>query len=291
MRDNWMDGTDSGDGAWHGSPRLIDEYATDPGTVDGAIAASFEAHLLACDRCRNAVTERVGAVVLEDSWKRVATLVDTPRLSLPERVLTRLGVADSTARLLAATPALSLVSLGSIVVLAALAVVSSRVTDSTGLFLVAAPLLPLVAIVAAFASVADPVGEAAVPTPLHGVGLVLRRAAVILTAVFVVLGVADLAIGDLDAPVIAWLLPALALPAGAMALGTWFRAEVAATGLGLGWMAVVLGIRLMNGLHTDFADSTTFAPRGQLVASIVLVGALAVVAVRRDRFQVMEGVR
>ncbi|HUS42195.1 MAG TPA: hypothetical protein VMY16_05985 [Ilumatobacteraceae bacterium] len=291
MSNTWMGDPDPSETAWHAPRSLIDRFAVDPGGVDSAVAASFEAHLVACARCRDAVTERVGGVVLEDSWRRVASLIDTPHLSILERVMIRLGVSDSTARLLGGTPALTLATLGSVVTLAAMAVATSRITDSAGGFLVVAPLLPLLAIVAAFASVADPVGEAAVPTPMHGVGLVLRRAAVVLSAVFMVLGVADLAVGDLNAPVVAWLLPALALPVGALALGTWFRAEVAAMTLGIGWMVVVLGVRWTNGLHTDFADSTTFAPPGQVAAFVLLLGAAAVVVVRRDQFQTMEGVR
>ena len=286
MTGTWSDGS-----GWHVPPTLIDRFTTDPSSVDSASAASLEAHLLACDRCRDAVNKSFGDMALEESWQRVATLIDTPRLSMLERALLRLGVSDSTARLLAGTPSLSLASLGSVVTLAALMVASSRITNSTGGFLVVAPLLPLLAVVAAFASVADPVGEAAVPTPLHGVGLVLRRSVGVLAAVFLVLALADLAIGDLDAPVIAWLLPALALPVGALALGTWLRAEVAATALGLGWIATVLGVRWIDGLSTDFADSTTFAPPGQAFALACLLGSAAVVAVRRDRFQVMEGVR
>ncbi len=281
----------SGGNAWHASPALIDRFAVDPGELDDAVAASLEAHLVACGVCRSAVNERVGHAALEESWHRVATIIDTPRQSVGERMMIRLGVSESTARLVAGTPALSLASLGSIVVLAALAVASSRITDTSGAFLVAAPLLPLVAIVGAFASVADPVGETAVPTPLHGAGLVLRRAVVIMAVVFVVLGAADLAIGDLDAPVVAWLLPALALPVGALALGTWVRAEVAGTTLGLSWMAVVFGVRWIDGLHTDFADTSTFAVQGQFAAFIGLVCAAAVLLVRRDQFQTMEGVR
>ncbi len=281
----------SGGNAWHASEALIERFAVDPGEFDDAVAASLEAHLVACGDCRSAVRERVGDSVLEESWHRVATIIDTPRRSIGERMMIRLGVSESTARLVAGTPALSLASLGSIVVLAVLAVSSSRMTDSSGAFLVMAPLFPLVAVASAFASVADPVGETAVPTPLQGAGLVLRRAVVILAVVFVVLGAADLAMGDLDAPVVAWLLPALALPVGALALGTWVRAEVAATTLGLSWMTVVLGVRWMAGQHSDFADTSTFAPPGQFAAFIVLLSAAAVLLVRRDQFQVLEGVR
>ncbi|MCZ7537097.1 MAG: hypothetical protein M5T61_15150 [Acidimicrobiia bacterium] len=180
---------------WHAPEKLLDGFVADPGEIDSAAAASLEAHLLACDRCRGAVRARASESALEDSWHRVVAVIDTPRLSVVERVLIRLGVSESTARLLAGTPALSAAAAGSVAFVAAGFVASSRITESTGGFLVVAPLLPLLAVGAAFASVADPAGETAVPTPLQGVGLVLRRAAVILTAVFVILGAANLAIG------------------------------------------------------------------------------------------------
>ncbi len=279
------------DDSWHASEMLLDRFVADPCAVDGITAASLEAHLLTCGRCRARVSERTSTTLVADSWRRVAAAIDEPRLSLLERVMIRLGVSESTARLLAGTPSLGLAGLGSIIVLASAAVASGRATDTSGGFLVLAPLLPLLAIATAFAAVADPAGEAGVATPLHGIGLVLRRAVVLLVAVFMVLGAADLAVGEVGVPVIAWVLPALALTLGALALGTWYRAETAASGLAIVWTLAVVGVRWMDGFQTGYADTATFSPPGQAIALLVLVIATAVVVVRRDQFQLMGDVR
>lgn len=276
---------------WHAPSDLLDRFAADPSAVEGVRAASLEAHLLACDQCREAVSSRTSTDFLEQSWSAVAAQIDEPHLSVVERVLCRLGVSEGTARLLGATPGLSLAGLLAVVAIAAGAVVSSRSTDTAGAFLVVAPLLPLLAVAGTFSSVADPAGEAGIVTPLHGLGLALRRSVVVLAVVFFALGVADLAVGELGVPVLAWVLPSWALAACAMALTTWFRAESAAVGLGLAWTLLVLVTRWAEGHTAAYAEAVVFAPAGQVAALVVLAGATWVVVVRRAHFQTMEVIR
>ncbi len=273
---------------WHASEELLTRFAADPTAIDGAAAASLEAHLVVCDRCRSAVATHMGADELDRSWSAIAVEIDQPRRSPLERLLGVLGVPDATARLVGATPALTAAGLAAVVVLAVAAVAGSRATDATGAFLVVAPLLPMLAVAVAFAPASDPAGEAGVATPLHGLGLVLRRSAVVLSAAFLVLAVTDLAIGDLDAPVVAWLLPAWALVAGALALSTWLRAEVSAAGLGLAWMVVVAVARWVEGPAAGYAEAVVFGPEGQVAASVLLMIAAGVVVLRRSRFQTLE---
>ena len=274
--------------AWHAPDDLLERFVADPTQIDSASASSLEAHLVACDRCRVALNSQVDATEIERSWSSIEVRIDQPRRSALERVLGILGVPDATARLVGATPAFTVAGVAAVLLIAATAVAGSLATDTSGAFLVVAPVLPLLTVAAAFAPAADPAGEAGVATPLHGLGLVLRRSAVVLSAVFLVLAAADLAIGDLDAPVVAWLLPALALVAGALALSTWFRPEVSTAGLGLGWMVVVSVARWVEAPTAGYAESAVFGPGGQVVALAALLGAAGVVVLRRARFQMSE---
>src|SRR6266508_2792460 len=91
-------------GAWHADGEVLAAYRD--GRLDTAGRWSVEAHLTSCAACRL----QAGALVDPAQLRRLrATLieaVDVPRTGMVERLLVRLGVADHTARLLAATPAL-----------------------------------------------------------------------------------------------------------------------------------------------------------------------------------------
>ena len=91
-------------GAWHADGALLAAYHDQ--RLDAAARWSVEAHLTSCAACRL----QAGALVDPARLRRLrAALIDTvdlPRAGAAERLLVRLGVADHTARLLAATPAL-----------------------------------------------------------------------------------------------------------------------------------------------------------------------------------------
>ena len=173
------------------------------------------------------MTAAAAPALAATSWAAIADRIDRPRPTLLERFLRRLGIGSGTGRLLAATPALQLAGLAAVAAVALAAGMLSRTVGANGLFLVLAPLVPLAAVAASFAPAADPAGEAGVGTPLHGAGLVLRRAGAVLAVTFGLLGVAALALPDLGPAAAAWVLPALALTLGSLALGTWLRVEVA----------------------------------------------------------------
>jgi hypothetical protein len=156
---------------------------------------------------------------------------------------------------------------------------------------VLAPLAPLAAVAVAFAPGTDPAGEAGLATALHGVGLVVRRAVVVLGLTFAVLALAALALPDLDATAAAWVLPALALAVGSLALGTWLRVEVAVAALAGGWLLTVWSVWWIAGRGMALAESATFAPAGQSAALAAAAAAAAVVAVRRDRYATLEAFR
>ena len=275
------------DAHWHVPPALLAGFADDPGAVDDITAASIDAHLLACADCRRALTAAAPALAAT-SWAAVADRIDRPRSTVLERLLRRLGVGSGTIRLLAATPALQAAGLVAVAVVAVAAGVLSRTAGADGIFLVFAPLVPLAAVAASFASATDPAGEAGVGTPLHGAGLVLRRASAILAVNLGLLGAAALALPDLGPSAAAWVLPSLALALGALALGTWLRAEVAVATLAGGWLLTVWSLWWLAGHHVAVADSATFTASGQLAALAAVAAAVIVLVARRDRFATLE---
>ncbi|MEX2293521.1 MAG: hypothetical protein WD691_06995 [Acidimicrobiales bacterium] len=273
---------------WHASDELIARFATDPSNIDHARAASLEAHLVDCARCRSQINEHVDSSFLDDSWARIADEIDRPHESPIERLLRTSGMPAGWARLISATPGLRGAGAISVVAILIVAVLSSLTTDTAGAFLIFAPLLPMAAVAASFHPTADPAGEAGVATPLHGWALAVRRTLVLGGGALVLIGLAELAVGAVGVPIAAWVLPSLALAAGALALGTWLRIEAAVGSLVAGWVVLVCAVRWLDGTDVSFADSTTFALGGRLCTVAALVLAVAVIVVRRDRFQTME---
>jgi hypothetical protein len=96
-----------------------------------------------------------------------------------ERLLVRLGVADHTARLLAATPALRGSWLLAVAVTLAFAVLAAWARpgpDAILAFLCVAPLLPLAGIAVAYGPGIDPTYEIGLAAPLRSFRLLLLGA-------------------------------------------------------------------------------------------------------------------
>jgi hypothetical protein len=275
---------------WHGGTAAPAADRRD--AAFDVMAASIEEHLLGCATCRVALTEEVGgsptaARSMAASWTAIADRIDRPGRTLPERLLAAIGVGEGWARLVASTPALRLAALAGAVVMAVLAVVMSLRTDTDVLFLAVAPLVPLAAVATAFSPAADPAGEAGVATPLHGGGLLLRRTAVVLTFDVCVLALASLALHDRGLRAFAWLLPAIAVTATALALTTWRRAEIATGAAALAWtIAVWVGWWANAGSVTT--EAGPFGPAGQVGSVAIALVALVVTAVRRHRLFLLE---
>jgi hypothetical protein len=97
-----------------------------------------------------------------------------------------------------------------------------------------------------------------------------------------------MALGSLTLPGIglehaAWLLPALGLSFASVALATWVRIELAASGLALVW---VLGLAVASWLHAGHTATASLAPLrapGQIFCAALAITAVAVLAARRDR--------
>src|SRR6266571_1357630 len=67
--------------------------------LDEARVFSIEAHLIACDVCRTALSPQANPERLERMWSEVVEAVDSPRPGPVERILRALGVKDHLARL------------------------------------------------------------------------------------------------------------------------------------------------------------------------------------------------
>lgn len=272
----------------HPHADVLRRYARDPSDVDPVGASSIEAHLVSCDGCRTSLNGAVGRPFIDASWEAVVDRVDQPRRSAFELALARVGISETSARLLAATPTLRVAATAAVAIVAALAVVASQAGDGSEYLLALAPLVPLGVVAMTFAATTEPAGEVAIGTPLHGLGLVARRSVVVAVVAFAALGLADVAIGDAAASNATWVLPSLALTASVVALATWVRVELVTALLGGGWVALVWPMRLVVDRSVDVGDSIAFTVEGQVVAACLVVASVAAVWVRRDRFESVE---
>jgi hypothetical protein len=268
---------------WHASPDVLTRYAEEPEALDDAVASSLELHLLGCEPCRAALADATPPATLARSWDTVADRIDRPRPGAAERVLRHLGVASTHARLVAATRSLQLSWLGAMAAVVAGTVLVAHRTDSPGPFLVVAPIVPLVSVAIAFAAGSDPAGEAGAAAPLSGLGLVLRRAIAVLVATLLVLTVGGASLPGFTLADLAWVLPALALSLGGLALGTWMRVEIAASTLALSWLAALWTAVALDPSH-PLPDLAPLAIPGQLTCAALVAIATAVLVARRDTF-------
>ena len=62
---------------WHADPPTLEAYAT--GSLDDVRASSLEAHLLACEICRERLATSVPAASLDRMWHEVVVSLDAPR--------------------------------------------------------------------------------------------------------------------------------------------------------------------------------------------------------------------
>jgi len=208
--------------------------------------------------------------------------VTAPPRSRFERALLALRVPEPTARLMAATPVLRwawFAAVGLVLVLAASAGSKQwEPGDQLAVFLVLAPIIPVLGVALAYGPHSDRAYEVTVATPLSGLRLILLR-----TITVVVAAAALSLLTVLTSPThgwlrLAWLLPALATTTTALALGAHLGMRRAAVGVGLGWLTlVVVGAQVAS-------DATApFGAVGQLCALGVTIVAAAMLAMSRRR--------
>ncbi|GIJ54489.1 hypothetical protein [Virgisporangium aurantiacum] len=255
--------------SWHLTDSDLTGYAT------GAFAAPFtwsvEAHLAACEDCRARLTAAASPALADDGWNRLDAELDAPFPGPVERMLVAVGVSESTARLLAATPALRLSWLSAVAVTIALTAGLAHLADPI-VFLVLTPLLPLLGVAAAFGPRTDPTYELTVVAPIHTFRLVLLRCFAVLSVVSLLAAAATLTMTTEGLPIVGWFLPSLGLTAAALMLAPRLGPVPAASVVGAGWLVLVV----VTGLSTN---AVLFSLAGQAV--IAVGAAVAALGLRR----------
>ncbi|MET7701754.1 MULTISPECIES: anti-sigma factor family protein [unclassified Streptomyces] len=274
----------SGEGAWHADGDDLRAY------VQGELTAprlwSVDTHLAACARCRSALAEVSDPVALDAGWERLDAELDAPRPGLVESLLVRIGVADHTARLLAATPVLRRSWLGAVAAVLMMTVAAAdavRTASSPTLFLALAPLLPLAGVALSYGPVLDPTYEMTVVAPMNGFRLLMVRTFAVLAVGLGLNGLATLALPEYGLRALAWLLPALALTATGLALTPRLGPVLAPGLVGGAWVGLLVAARLSaDGTDVILAP---FTAAGQGVAAGAAALAAGLLYVVRDRFE------
>lgn len=274
---------------WHADAELLAGYVG--GTLGRAHAASLESHLVSCASCRHAVAPLVPPDRLASNLAAISERVDRPESHAVGWLLERVGVPEHVARMLTITPAARTAWLTGVAVAITIAVGARQVdVDERTLvaLLVAAPLVPLIGVTAAFASRVDPARELIVAAPTSALELFLVRALAVLTPAATVALLASIAVPGQGWEPVLWLAPALGLAVTTLALGTWVPLRTAAWLVGVGWVLVSFA-SVRGAPRADLLDHVpAFQPAGQLVLVVLTLFAGAVVALRRDAFEVVD---
>ena len=256
--------------SWHIDSETLERYAT--GTASSATAASAEAHLTGCADCRALLAPSVAASRLDAIWAEVDRQVDLTSRPLAERLLTRAGVREDTARLLAVTPSLRGAWLTSVLLASALAAFAANVSGSSGrgmvLFLTLAPLLPVAGVALSYGPAADPAYELTLAAPYSVLRLVLLRSVAVVTCTVALTALGSLVLADNGWRAVAWLLPALALSAATLALSVRTTPTWASAAVGTAWLCIVL---VTQGTSQD---ELVFGAPGQVAALLLLAAAV-----------------
>jgi hypothetical protein len=269
--------------SWHVDHATAERYAQRE--LDATSSASVEAHLLACGECRATLGAVAQDPVLDELWTAIVDTISRPQLGWIERFLLALGVSEASARIVAATSRARwsyLLAVALSLLLAVLAWRSDR-AELFGAFLVLAPLGPLVATATAFGRWSDPVYELVATVPTSAIRLLLVRTAAAVTPAIVLTSISLPWVADRGWLAVAWLLPALALALGALALSSWMAIEPAAIALASVWVAAPLVLRLDVGDLLDLLGGPV-----QLASLIAAACAGTVTVLRRSAYDYRE---
>jgi hypothetical protein len=229
---------------------------------------------------------RVDQVRIDRNWMAISTELFAPQPSRLERLLRRLSVPGSTARLMVATPSLRrawFVALGLVVLIGLAAGDGTRSREDLFMLLLLAPLVPVLGISLAYGVDADPAYESSLATPLSGFRLMMIRATTIVALSVVVLAVVSLINAAVTPMAFGWLLPSLGLTSVSLALMTFTTPRRAGAITALVWVA---GVALVRGGAADPLAAFTLGSQLLMVA----VGGVALLTSykRREHFDLLE---
>ena len=272
---------------WHPADSALASYATN--RMPASQVWSIEAHVAACADCRRTLGGLVDSTRLDVIWDATLEGVDAPRPRLVERGLTAAGVPDHVARLLGATPSLTVPWMAAVVAVLGFGLVmawrsagGSPLDARAGLFpfLVLAQLVPLAGVAVAFGPVVDPAHEVAVASPYHGFRLLLVRTVAVVTASTVLALVLALLLPDAGLLGAAWILPGLALAVTALAVSTFADPLTAGVAVAVVWL---VGVTVVEAGPEPLV---AFGWSGQLLFALVVAVAILVVVARRQAFEI-----
>jgi hypothetical protein len=207
--------------------------------------------------------------------------MDAPQLGPVESLLSRIGLPGSVARLLTATPSLSFSWLGAVALTLTFAVVlANQSPRGVVIFLLLAPLLPVVGVAAAYGPHMDPTYEIGLASPVSSFRILLIRTTAVLATTLTLVGLFGFGLPGLDWTPAIWLLPGLALTLSSLALATWMPPLWAAGVVSGTWIGGVLVVDRVSGpIQPAF--------QAQAQAVFIAVGLLAtlILVTRRGTFE------
>lgn len=250
---------------WHLDEETWQAYAD--GRLDPVAELAVEGHVTSCPRCRDVARKIVGDV--EPVWRAVHTRIAVPERSRPLRLLARLGVPDTDLVVVGAFRDLLLswsVAVGAAVVCALLTGLAPvRLPGGApALFLLLAPLIPVLAVVATY-DATDPLREVTETAPFSKLRVALLRTTAALTAAVPLTVAVALAVPALHGHFATWLLPGLALTVATLVLLTWLTAWIASAVVGVGWF-----VAASAAAGTGRIDGVATVP-GQVSAALAVV--------------------
>jgi hypothetical protein len=268
--------------AWHVDERLFEAYQR--GELDPSRVMAVDAHLQACPICRGAVP--VDVVWLDRSWELVLDAIDAPAQGPVRRAAERAGLSEHRLRLLAATPALRwswLAATAAVLTFGVVAAYAAEARTPLLLFLIFAPVLPVLAVATAYGPPFDPMHEITATTAAAGPALVFWRATAVVGVSMAMGVVAAVLLPGPGWYAVAWLLPAFLLCVSSLALATVLALPLAAGLLGGAWLIAIGSVAATGGS----VQSAAFGPATQ--AGYLLAAALAAAVLTRRRRRLDPG--
>lgn len=211
------------------------------GTAGPLIGVSVEQHVLKCARCRAEVAVLVPAQPLQSVWDKVLADVEVPRIGLAQRVLQGLGLSTSDSLVLTSAVTIRLAWLLGVIAVLLFSTVAGLLgpAGGIGLFVLGAPLVPVVGVAAAYGPAVDPSYEAVLASPYSMVRLVLLRTASVLVTSIPPVTVAGLLLPTSPVVAVVWLLPAAGFVALVLTASIWIQPAYAAAAIAIVWVAAV----------------------------------------------------